>query len=398
MKSFPSIQWATIAVLSLAHLINDMYVNFLPQLVPFLIINQGFSVTAGATLIAAFTISSSLVQPFFGYLVDQKGQRWLVFAGTLWMAVLLGLTGFISDYWLLFIVATLAGLGTSAFHPQAAAMVGQVSGNRKGFVLAAFIAAGNIGLALSPLLLLPLFHYYGVKSTWLVMIPGILVTLFLYRFAPRTKASPKAAPGLSQVVTAIKGVGQELSKLMLIVAIRSLVHTGLMMLLPLYLLAQNFSPEKTGYLVFATLATGAVGGLIGGYISDRYGRKLLVVASLALATLFFYGFLHTTGAISFLFLALGGMSLLASFSVTVAAAQEIIPENKALASGLSLGFAIGMGGLAVSPIGKYADILGIEAAIQLIFLLPLAAALIGLFLKGEEQFKNKPEITKSRLI
>lgn len=387
--SSSQVKWGTVGVLSLAHLMNDMCTNFLPQLIPFLIATQGFSVTAGATLVAVFTISSSVVQPLFGYLVDMKGQRWLVFVGTLWMALLLGITGLIPSYPLLLVVAALAGLGTAAFHPQAAAMVGQVSGNSKGFVLAAFIAMGNIGLAISPLALLPLFHHYGTGSTWVIIIPGVLATLFLYWFAPRPELRRNTSPGLDQVFTALKRASAELGKLMLVVAVRSLVHTGTMTLLPLYLLARKFSPENTGYLMFATLAAGAVGGLIGGYISDRYGRKPLIVYSLALASLFFYGFLYTGGFLSFVLLALGGMALLSSFSVTVAAAQEVIPENKALASGLSLGFAIGMGGLAVSPIGKYADIYGIDAAVHLVFLLPLAAAFIGLFLKKQIQLEER---------
>lgn len=386
--SSPQFNGRSFGVLSLSHLVNDMYTNFLPQLIPFLIAARGYTVFAGATLVTAFTLSSSLLQPFFGYLVDQKGQRWLVYVGTLWMALLLGVTGLIPGYPLLLVISIMAGLGTSAFHPQAMAMVGQVAGDRKGFLLGAFIAAGNLGLAVSPLVLLPLFDYYGYSSTWVVIIPGLLVTLMLYRYAPESEPHIKPAQGLKQALGALKNVSADLYKLMTVVALRSLVHSGLMMLLPLYLmLNRKFSAENTGYLVFATLATGALGGLIGGYISDRYGRKPLIVVSLALSALLFYGFLYTGGALSFILLSLGGMTLLSSFSVTVAAAQEVIPENKALASGLSLGFAIGMGGLAVTPVGKFADIFGVDAAVKLVFSLPLAAALIGLYIReaGQKQ-------------
>lgn len=394
MQTTPKVKWNVVGVLSLAHMLNDMCTNFLPQLIPMLVLSRGFSVSAGTTLVAAFTMSSSLVQPLFGYLVDQKGKRWLVFVGTLWMTLLLGISGFIENYAVLLVVSTLAGLGTAAFHPQAAGMVGQVSGNKKGFVLAAFIAMGNVGLAVSPLVLLPLFHRYGTQYTWVIMIPGVIAALLLYKFAPREQSSNVTPPGLSHVWSTLKKSSSELSILMLVVAIRSFVHTGLMSLLPIYLLSKRFSPEHTGDLVFATLLAGAVGGLIGGYVSDRFGRKPLVVISLALASTCFYGFLYTSGAISYVFLALGGMALLSSFSVTVAAAQELIPENKALASGLSLGFAIGMGGLAVSPLGKYADINGINSALSLVFILPMVAAVIGLLLKIDQ--KRKAAYTSTR--
>jgi FSR family fosmidomycin resistance protein-like MFS transporter len=106
--------------------------NYVQTLLPFLVA-AGMSVGRGAFLISAFTITSSLLQPISGYLSDQKNQRWMVYVGTLWMAVLLGFVGVIKNYPLLVIIIALAGLGTALFHPQASAMVTAVSGERKGF-------------------------------------------------------------------------------------------------------------------------------------------------------------------------------------------------------------------------------------------------------------------------
>ena len=373
---------SSVSVLFIAHLINDMYSNFLPQLVAVLIAFQSVSLAVGSLLVSTFTVSSSMLQPVFGYLVDQKGQRWMLYVGTLWMSVLLGITGYISNTPLLILVCTLAGLGTAAFHPQAAGLVGQLKSNRKGLIMSSFIAMGNIGLALSPLIFLPLFHDYGIKYTWVAILPGVLAALLLYKFAPRTAKTDKNGPELSQVFADLKKSSTELIKLMVIVGLRSLVNTGLMTLLPVYFLSLRVSAAYTGYMMFITLTAGAVGGIIGGYISDRFGRKPLIVVSLILASIFFNAFIFTKGIFSIMMLILGGMALLSSFSVTVVIAQEIIPENKALASGLSLGFAIGIGGLAVSLIGKYAEVFGVNSAIRLLFLIPLAAGLLGLFLKG----------------
>jgi MFS transporter, FSR family, fosmidomycin resistance protein len=166
-----------------------------------------------------------------------------------------------------------------------------------------------------------------------------------------------------------------------VIAIRSLAYTGILTLLPLYLKSENLSNITASHLVTLMLASGAVGGVIGGFISDRYGRKRLIVGSLLLSTPFFFGFFLGTGVLSTISLAIAGAALLSSFSVTVVAAQEAIPNNKALAAGLSMGLAGGLGALAAVFLGRIADIWGLPVAIQVIFVLPIFAAFIGLLMK-----------------
>ncbi|WP_027366131.1 MFS transporter [Desulfotruncus alcoholivorax] len=375
----------TLGVLSIAHLINDMYNNFLPQLLPIIVATAGFSVAKASSLVSAFTITSSLVQPVFGYLVDQKNQRWLVFVGTMWMALILSLTGLTVNYWLLLVMAAAAGIGTAAFHPQASAMVSSVSGDRKGFIMSAFVASGNVGWAVAPVVLVPLFAIYGAKGTTVMVIPGIVAALFLYIFAPRSEKKAVQKKNFGEIISSMRPALGELNKLMVVVALRSLVYTGLITMLPLYFKSEKTDPGRVSYLLFLMLFAGAAGGLAGGFISDKYGRKPLIAGSLALATPFFYGFLITQGVLSDVFLGLGGAALLASFSVTVVAAQEAIPDNKAMAAGLSMGFAIGMGGLAVTLVGKFADVFSLMAAVRLLLWLPLLAGIFALTLNQKDQ-------------
>lgn len=376
------ISYPTIAVLSIAHMLNDLYSNYLPQLLPFLVISLNLNATRAAIIVSAFTISSSFVQPLFGYFLDRQGKRWLVHVGTLWMATLLSLTGLVENYALLVLLAGLAGLGTAAFHPQASTMVSVVSGDRKAVLLSAFVAFGNLGFALSPLLLIPLIDKFGLGATIYTVIPGILVALLLLLFAPKNDVLGGNSPTLSEVIQSLVSAKRELLAITAVIAIRSLAYTGLLTILPLYFQSQNLSNIVSGYLVFIMLIAGAVGGLLGGFISDMYGRKPLIVGSLILATPLFYAFYFTQGILSIIFLALAGASLLSSFSVTVVAAQEAIPNNKSLAAGLTMGFAGGLGGLLVILIGQIGDIFGLNSAISVLFLLPIVAGIVGLFMKS----------------
>jgi len=381
MNSKQPIEYSTIGILSLAHMLNDMYSNYLPQMLPFLVAATALSATRAAILVSAFTISSSFIQPFFGYYLDRQGKRWLVHVGTLWMAIMLSLTGLVTNYLLLVLLASLAGLGTAAFHPQASTMITVVSGDRKAVLLSTFIAFGNIGFALSPLLLVPLFQTYGLRATVYTVIPGVFVALLLYYFAPKNNVLSGKAPTLTDVLHSLKYARTELLAITSVIAIRALAYTGLLTILPLYFQAQNLSSIASSHLVFIMLFSGAIGGILGGYISDRYGRKLLIVSSLVLATPLFYGFSHTQGTLSIVFLALAGASLLSSFSVTVVAAQEAIPNNKSLAAGLTMGFAGGIGGLMVIVVGRIADLYGLSSAISVLFFLPLVAGTAALFMK-----------------
>lgn len=390
MKKNTEIQYTKIGVLSIAHMLNDLYSNYLPQMLPFLIVlTPNFTATRAAILVSAFTVTSSLVQPLFGFFLDRQGKRWLVHVGTLWMAIMLSLTGLVHSYLVLVVLAGLAGLGTAAFHPQAATMINVLSGDHKAVLLSAFSAFGNLGFALSPLLLVPLFQAYGLKASIVTVIPGIIVAVLLLFFAPKNNALTGSNTPLPIIINSLKVASHELSAIIGVIAIRSLAYMGMLTMLPLYFKSQNLSNIAASHLVAIMLAAGAIGGVTGGFISDRYGRKRLIVGSLLVATPLFFGFFITSGVISTIFLALAGAALLSSISVTIVAAQEAIPNNKALAAGLTMGLANGLGGLAVIFLGRVGDIWGLPVALCVIFLLPLIAGLIGLFMKSRPTDRSK---------
>ena len=372
-----------VLTLSVAHLFNDWYMNYLPTLLPFLIA-AGLGVTRGAFLISIFTLTSSVVQPLFGYLVDRKNQRWLVYAGTVWMAVLLALIGVVEYYPLMLFLAAAAGLGTAAFHPQASAMVTAVSGNRRGLFQSLFIAGGNVGWAFTPLMVVPFIQFYGLAYSPVFMLPGILVALMLWWAAPRSKGQPVKKPAAPLSLN-LGPAFYDVTKIVLVVAVRSLAFFGLITFLPIYFMERGVTAVNGSYLIFTMLFAGALGGLVGGFLSDRVGRKKVIVTSLFLATPLFYLFLASHGILAYLSLALAGASLLASFSVTVVAAQEIMVNSNATASGLMLGFGIGIGGLGVGLMGILAGFLGTGWVISMLVWLPLLAGLMGLLVRERQQ-------------
>lgn len=377
-----SINYPGIGVISLAHIFNDMYSNYLPALLPFLALSLGINATKAAILVSVFSMTSYFVQPFFGYFLDKQGIRWFVHIGTLWMAALLSLTGLINSFPLLIIIVGLAGLGTAAFHPQASTMVSVISGQRKAVLLSFFIACGNIGFALSLLVLPPFFNTFGLQSTIYTVIPGIIVALLLYLFAPKAEYLKGTSSSIKNVLSSIYTASKELLIIVSVISIRTLAYFGLLTIFPLYFSTKTLLITWNN-LMFIMLFCGAIGGIIGGYLSDRFGRKKLIASSLIVTTPLFFGFFYTSGLISTILLALAGASLLSSFSVTVVAAQETIPHNKSLASGISMGFSQGLGSLAIIPIGRIGDLYGLSTSIAILFSLPLIAGLLALLMNSK---------------
>jgi FSR family fosmidomycin resistance protein-like MFS transporter len=145
--------------------------------------------------------------------------------------------------------------------------------------------------------------------------------------------------------------------------------------LPAYLVGRGYDLLTANILATAMLAAGVAGQMTGGALSDRRGRKKVIVAGMAVAIVALAAFLGTTGPTSILFLLVFGFALWSSFSVTLAIAHELMPGELGLSSGLLLGFSMGLGGLGVAAIGSLADTIGLAAALSSL-ILPLAAATV----------------------
>ena len=255
-----------------------------------------------------------------------------------------------------------------------------VSGSRKGFCQSIFIAGGNVGWALTPLMVIPFIKAYGMDITPVFAVPGILVAILLWFTAPRISAVKKTVPALCCHVSLHPGLN--LPRLVLIVACRSLTISGSIAFLPLYLQTQNISIVASGYFLFIMLFSGAIGGVSRRIPVRRTGKKDRDCRSLVLSSAVLSIFFCRAADLQCIYcLILAGAALLASFSVTVVLAQEIISKNAAMASGLTLGFGIGMGGLGVGLIGIIIEHMGLSYGINLLVWLPLAAGLFALTLR-----------------
>lgn len=223
---------------------------------------------------------------------------------------------------------------------------------------------------------------FGLAVTPYFVIPGLIVTILLAIKAEKT--APRSQNDAAPLMAALRPAFRELSKLVLIIAIRTVTFSGLVAFLPLYMQQKGVSLTASAHLLFILLLSGAAGGIAGGYLSDRFGKNIVIFLSLAVSPVFLYLSLHVGLWLQPAVFALAGAILLSSFSPIVVLAQELLVRQAAMASGFSLGFGIGIGGLGVGLVGLVIQYAGLAFAINMLICLPLVAAVLALTLQGRK--------------
>lgn len=355
------------------HIVVDATQNILPVLLPLAKVTFGLSYTQVGLVAALLSLTSSLTQPVFGWLADRWRTDWLLPAGVAWTALFMGTTGIAPSYPFLLLAVGLAGLGTAAYHPKASVGVAAVAGIRKGAAMSLFSAGGNLGFAIGPVLGAFLLARFAAPGTLGLLVPGALLTaaLLAVRAPPVSPPqSPREERGSEGAVPVL-----EVALLCLAVSLRSWTYQGTITFLPFLLATGRQQAVAPSVALFLYLFSGALAGLLGGTLSDRWGRRRILVGTLLLYAPLMLAFQATDGRLAVLLLALSGAALLASFSVAIVYAQELLPARVGLASGLTLGFAFGAGGIGAGVTGVLIDAVGLEWGMASLSLLPLGAAL-----------------------
>ena len=153
-----------------------------------------------------------------------------------------------------------------------------------------FSVGGNVGFALGPVLVTPLVLAFGLHGTLFMAIPGSLMALVLLHEIPRLRTFRHAAAKRLAQIDAVDDWSAFL-RLAAVVAMRSFVYFGLITFVPLYYVAHLHTSKAAGNTALtAMLAAGAIGTLIGGPAADRFGRKPVVIASMAVLPVLIVGF------------------------------------------------------------------------------------------------------------
>jgi MFS transporter, FSR family, fosmidomycin resistance protein len=361
-----------IGLLALGHLVIDVNQGSLSAALPFLKSAHGLSYAQAAMIVLIANLTSSIIQPLFGYLSDQTARRWLLPLSIILSGLGLAFTGLAPNYGVILALVVVTGIGVAAWHPEGYKTATGVAGARKATALGWFSLGGNVGIAIGPPIVTLLITMVGLMGTLGMLAPSVVMAGLFVTALPLIA---RATPAPRAIAASTRGVNMPgaMALLIFVVMLRSWTTLGFTTFVPFfYLDVLKQDPAMVGALLFVFLGAGALGSLAAGPLADRIGARPFVRWVFLAALPFGVLFMLTGGIVRFVMLGLFGAILTASFSVSVVLAQAYLPRNAGMASGLIVGFAIGTGGLAVTLLGFVADHYGLSTALWISALMPLA--------------------------
>lgn len=370
-------------LLSLGHFCTDFIQGALPALLPFLKDRFDLSYAVAGMLLMAAHLTSSVVQPFFGYFTDRRPFPSILPLGLLVSAAGLALVPFSPSMPWLSAFVVFMGLGTAAYHPEGFKATACIVSEKRATGMSLFSLGGNIGIALGGPVAIWLVSRHGLHGSTAVILPAVATAVLFLQALPAIRRRVEDA-ATSERRSAAAGPDRPwytVSLLLLIVVLRSWTHLGLSTYIPfIYRAELESDPGYVATLLLVFLGAGTVGTVIGGPLADRVGHRRFLFISTALTIPFIHLFLHSSGWAVFATAALTGGTIISTFSVSIVMAQELFPRRLATASGAVAGFAIGTGGIGVTLLGAVADRHGIPAAMLLVNAFPAVGALLALLL------------------
>ncbi|WP_207345579.1 MFS transporter [Arthrobacter sp. E3] len=371
-----------VAMMSSAHMVDDLYQGVLPAMLPFFVSERHYSYAAVAGLTLAATMLSSIVQPAFGVWTDHKPRRWLVPSGMLVAALGVAAAGLFSSYAATWLMVAVSGLGIAAFHPSAASAARRAAGDsNRGMSI--FALGGNVGFALGSLLATPVLLAFGLRGTALLVLPAVVMVVILIKKMGPVLDGPAGAPRFSSMPQG-KDNWPEFLKLTSVVLVRSIVFFGLSSFLALYFIHNLGATEVIGGAALTIfLASGACGTLLGGWLADRFGPLISIRYGFAVCIPAMVGLvLAPEWHIALVLVAVTGISIFVPFSVFVILGQNYLPNRIGTASGVTVGLAVTVGGLFNPVLGAIADATSLHTMLVMLIALPVLALFLSLFLRA----------------
>lgn len=362
------------------HFSVDWAQGAIPALLPYFISSCNLSYQDAATLIFANMLLSSVSQPIFGYYSDKVSKSWFAPLGPVLCGLCLTLLAFTQNYWFIFFCSMFSGFGSSIYHPEAARMVNNIAGDRKGQALGTFSVGGNAGFAIGPMVAGACAYAFDIHGLVIFGIVNAIIAFILYHQMPHilalvndaNLAEKQAHPG--EVLT---NDWSAFGRLSVVIFVRSVGFTVCNTFIPLYWIHVLHTSPSTGSLALSILfSMGVVITFLGGVLADRFGFLRVLRGSMLIMIPSMFFLVNSTNLIAVTLLLIPvAFSLFAAYSPIVVLGQTYLGKNVGFASGVTLGLTTTIGGLISPIVGWGADQWGIPTALQCLWICAIIGAI-----------------------
>lgn len=400
-QASPHRSFRDVWLITIGHSLTHWYPATFYLLLPIIGRELGLSFSQIGLVMTCQYIAGAISNVPGGALVDTVGKKGLLMAVSLfWVGVPYFLIGFTHTYWLLLLCVALVGIGNNLWHPTAIPTLAQRYPERKGLVLSLHGMGGNVGDALAPIVVGALLTVFTWRTIVVMnVLPGVVMAVLILAFlgtlrlAPKRQAHAAAAQAhdlhdgqtLREYVGGLGALFRNRNLLLLSTssAFRSMTQNALLTFLPVYLAYEmGYSPIWVGACMFMLQAAGFAASPVAGHLSDRMGRRRIMMTSMAMTAivLLFMGFAgHSLAFIGLI--AVLGFFLYAIRPVLQAWLLEATPKKM---GGTAIGvlFATQSVGAAIGPLigGVLADRYGLYATFYFLACTIVVANLFILFM------------------
>lgn len=373
-------------LMMIAHLCDDLNQGALVAVIPFLVLHNGYSYAEVTALLLASNAASAIIQPLFGWLGDKKPRPWLMAAGIFLAGIGMAGVGVLPNYPLIMASAMLSGIGVAMFHPEGGRLGNLTAGEQKGKGMSIFAVGGKLGFTFGPLVATAAITLWGLPGTLIFIIPSTLCAAILLsqNKALLSYSNPdKQSSDDSLYQDNWVGFGFVMGA----ISCRSIMYYAFLSFIPLFLVYNLGQEEAFASSVISLFAlVCAVGTIASGWAGQLLGAKKLIIVSYAcvaieVVILAFNGSL-IVALILIVFLAL---TCDISYPSAVAMGQSFVPHHLGMASGLSFGVMVCIGGLMTPVFGLIGDYFGLQVVMLCVTAIALLGIIITLFIP-----KNRP--------
>jgi len=380
--------FGVLAVMSFCHLLNDMFQSLVPAIYPILKSSFDLNFTQIGGITFAYQTTASLLQPLIGFATDRRPMPFSLPVGMMFTLVGLLLIAQAPNYATLVVAASLVGVGSAVFHPEASRVAHMAAGRRHGLAQSLFQVGGNTGASIGPLLAAIVLRHGRSNIAWF-SFAVLLAIAVLWRVSVWYREHRRTAghrvhdhPHHGLPPGRVKGA---IAVLIALIFSKYIYIASLTSYYTFYLMHRfQLSIANAQFHLFFFAGAIAAGTVVGGPIGDKIGRKYVIWASIFGVLPFTLALPHVNLFWTSVLSVIIGLIMASAFSAILVYAHELIPGRVGMISGLFFGLAFGVAGIGAQVLGRMADSYGLDTVYQVCAFLP-AVGILAAFLPNLDE-------------